>query len=332
MRHSHLSVRTRLARAATVLVVALAALSASGGGAAAAPPPDPPVSRALATSGKASVNAAYWRTWVPSARVRPGWTGSAAGCRRGADSVRHRRASQRALNFVRDLAGLDPVTVTDALSRRALAAALIMDANDALSHYPPRSWRCWTKTGATAAGRSNLLWASSVTVGSALQGYLSDWGASNTAVGHRRWLMYPFTTTMGSGSTSQANAFWVLGASDPSRANPAYVGWPTEGWFPRTLEPQGRWSLSSGQDSTRFGSAKVRVVRVASGAVLKVTRHQVVDGYGMPTLVWEMPRRFARTGAYRVTVSGIGEQGTSATTSTSYVVRLFAPVRPGRAR
>ncbi|HQR28682.1 MAG TPA: hypothetical protein PLP61_16680, partial [Nocardioides sp.] len=60
MRHSHLSVRTRLARAATVLAVALVALAPSGGGAAAAAPPDTPVSRALATSGKAAVNAAYW--------------------------------------------------------------------------------------------------------------------------------------------------------------------------------------------------------------------------------------------------------------------------------
>ena len=38
----------------------------------------------------------------------------------------------------------------------AKVAALIMHANDRLSHSPPSSWNCWTAAGDEAAGTSSL--------------------------------------------------------------------------------------------------------------------------------------------------------------------------------
>jgi hypothetical protein len=43
-----------------------------------------------------------------------------------------------------------------ALDADAQAAALIMDANGALSHQPPPSWDCWTQSGYDGADNSNL--------------------------------------------------------------------------------------------------------------------------------------------------------------------------------
>ena len=126
---------------------------------------------------------------------------------------------------------------------------------------------------------------------------------NNTAVGHRRWLLHPFTTAIGTGATNKANAITVIGPTNAYRPNPAWVSWPSAGWFPSTLEPAGRWSLSSGVRGTSFAGASVRVWR--NGAPVKVSRAPVADGYAMPTVVWLPPASVARSGTFKVLVSGI---------------------------
>lgn len=326
--------RARTTRALTALLVPLAllwgpAVSVAAPQPSSPPPVDrPPALRAVDTTSKGSVNKAYWSTWVPAAKVGSGWTGDVDGCVVGADSDRHRKATQRALGFVRALGGLGKVAFDPGLGAAALKAALIMDANDALNHYPPQDWKCWTQAGSDAAGKSNLhlQWGSKLTVGSVLSSYLGDAGDDNDVVGHRRWLLYPPATTMGTGSTTRANALYVFGATDAGRPDPAYVGWPTAGWFPNTLEPGGRWSLSAGDDSADFSIASVQVTRVKDGSDVPVTVHTPVTGYGEPTIVWEMPGDLKQTGGYRVSVTNIKAGGSA--TATSYVVRLFKPVKP----
>ena len=132
------------------------------------------------------------------------------------------------------MAGLDPVRFSAALSKRAQKAALIMAANRSLSHYPPRSWKCWSKQGADAAGQSNLaLSLPRMTAGGAIKLYVDDPGASNTVVGHRRWVLNPAAEVFGSGLTSTSHALLVFGPTDDTNADPAWVSWPTPGWFPR---------------------------------------------------------------------------------------------------
>lgn len=51
-----------------------------------------------------------------------------------------------------------PATVkfNSTLSKKAQRAALMMAANQDLSHFPPAGWKCYAKDGAEAAGNSNL--------------------------------------------------------------------------------------------------------------------------------------------------------------------------------
>lgn len=282
-------------------------------------------SGAINTRSVSAVNAAYWSQYANVQSLSTDWLGgSLSGCLPGISSASSNAATLSALNYVRSLAGLAPVTLSPALNNGAQAAALMMSANGALSHTPSASWKCYTPTGAAAAGRSNLALAyPSIKAGQIVDLYMDDPGANNVAVGHRRWVLNPFTTQVGTGSTDTANALTVIGPSSSARPNPRYVGWPTAGYFPNAIEPDGRWSLSSGRRNVSFAKARVRVYQGTHR--IPVHKYRVENGYAMPTLVWQMPAGFSKTSAYRVVVTNIKKRGSHKRLHKSYVVRLFTP-------
>ena len=170
------------------------------------------------------------------------------------------------------------------------------------------TWRCPTRT-VTSAGVVGL--------------YMQDAGGENFAAGHRRWLLNPFATQMGSGSTKTANAITVIGPSSSARPDPTFVSWPTAGYFPNTLEPNGRWSLSAGNSRVSFAGSSVAVYR--NGARIKATKLRVENGYAQPTVVFDVPGSQATSGTYKVVVRNI-RAGSRSYTYT-YGVRMFTPSR-----
>lgn len=283
--------------------------------------------KSINTNDQAAVDAAYRATYAPRLTLPIDWLGgSILGCIPGLSSLATNTATLTSLNFVRSLAGLAPVSFSPALNASAQKAALIMDANNSLSHHPSSGWRCWSRSGANAASKSNLAIAyPSINAGQIIDLYMNDPGSTNTAAGHRRWLLNPFSTVMGTGSTRTANALTVIGPTNASRPNPAWVGWPSAGYFPNELEPNGRWSLSSGLKSVSFKYAKVSVWR--DGVRIPVRKWAVKTGYAQPTIVWQMPTRFNRSASYVVKVTGIKKAGQKAPIGTKYTVRLFTPSR-----
>ena len=254
-------------------------------------------SGAINTRSMAAVNEAYWSQYASQQSVPIGWVGgSLLGCLPGMSSATSNQATLTALNYVRSLAGLAPVTLNGSLNAGAQAAALMMSANGALSHDPSSSWKCYSAAGASAA---------------------------NFAVGHRRWVLNPFTTQVGTGSTDTANALTVIGPTSSARPNPRWVGWPTAGYFPNAIEPDGRWSLSSGRRNVSFAHAKVRVYY--GGHRVPVHQYRVENGYAQPTIVWQMPAGFATTGSYKVVVKRIKKKGSRRLLHTAYTVNLFTP-------
>jgi hypothetical protein len=198
-----------------------------------------------------------------------------------------------------------------------------MSANRQLSHAPPSSWRCYTSDGGANAGRSNLaLSYPSITSSGVVGLYMSDPGGSNFAAGHRRWVLNPFATQMGSGSTKTANALTVIGPSSSARPNPTFVQWPSAGWFPNAIEPGGRWSLSAGNKHVNFAGAQVAVYR--NGQRISASKSPVENGYAQPTLVFNIPASQAKSGNFTVKVSNIRTGGNRAYTYT-YHVNMFAP-------
>lgn len=284
-------------------------------------------SKAINTSSQSAVNAAYWSAYAPRLSQLIDWLGgSLLACLPGLSSLSSNSGTLASLNFVRSLAGLAPVTFSSTMNSAAQKAALIMAANRTLSHYPTSGWKCWTSTGAKTASKSNLALAYPyLKAGQIIDLYMDDPGSNNTAAGHRRWILNPFSTVMGTGSTQTANALTVIGPTSATRPNPRWVGWPTIGYFPNALEPNGRWSLSAGLRSVSFKYASVAVYKGTTR--IPVRKYAVHNGYGQPTLVWQMPSSFSKTAAYRVVVSGIRQVGVSRPFRKEYTVRLFTPSR-----
>lgn len=279
-----------------------------------------PYAGAIDTRYKANVNNSFKTRYRPYTWVKSGYLG--VGCLLGTMSAKSHQATLSSLNYVRALTGLAPVNFGNAtMNRKALQASVIMQANGKLSHDPLTSWLCYTLGGDDAAHKSNLaLYYPEMGSGHAIDLYMDDRGSNNAAVGHRRWLLYPFTTTMGNGTTRSANAITVIGPTASTRPNPRWVPWPKNGFFPTALEPYGRWSLSSGYFGDNFSKAWVAMWKGSTR--IYPTKLGVHNGYGMPTIVWQLPAGVQRLGTFKVKVGNICRSGAGCFSHT-YEVRLF---------
>ena len=258
--------------------------------------------------GRSQVIEGYQTVLEPALRIPTGFTGNVAACDPGTISAEDAAATLTAVNYMRGLAGLSPVVLNAEQSSKAQASALIMAANGQLSHEPSRDSRCWTKAGFDGASHGNLSLGWSDPPGAvpqatgprAVVGYLADSGDSNTAAGHRRWLLWQGLEEIGTGDTDLSNTIVVVPESLSSRQGRAWVPWPAAGAFPRELEPGGRWSLSyPGAD---FSRARI-TMQAPGGKTIGTSAYQVSKGFGDNTIAWEasLPEsyRSARTSTSR---------------------------------
>lgn len=272
----------------------------------------PPVSAATPAADRERVISEYQSMLEPLLMVPTGSTANARKCRAGTISAENATATLKAVNYVRRLAALPAVKLNAKLSKKAQAAALFMSANDYLTHRPPRSGRCWSQSAYDGASHGNLYlgWSSGSLRGALFQstgpravvGYMVDPGENNRPVGHRRWIMYQQLLEVGTGDSQNSNSLYVVsGNQRPKRGN-KWVAWPTAGYFPRELEPEGRWSLS--YPGASFAAAKVSATG-PDGAPLKVTRYSPRNGYADNTLVWQvrLPAAYRAYDAADFTVS-----------------------------
>ena len=277
---------------------------------------------------RASVGAAYRNVLVPALAVPISWTGAADSCSEGLISAEAQKATLTAVNYMRELSGLTKVTFNSAYNAKAQKAALVYTANNNLSHEIPSSWKCYSSDAAAAGERSNIAYGDGIAGPLAVLGYMEDPGAYNNVAGHRRWVLYPNAKTMGSGSTDIAQVLYVQGATSKKTKNPAWVAWPTAGYFPQQLEPKGRWSLTANAAwKWSFSKAKVSV-KSASGKSLKVKVESRNDqGYGNDSIVFKVSGVKKASGGsdavYTVKVAGIKKAGSSKSVSYSYKVKLF---------
>jgi hypothetical protein len=267
---------------------------------------------------RAAVVDAYFERYVPAASVASGWNGNVAGCLAGHLAVTYVDATLDRINFARWLAGLpDTVTAFGGLRQEsAQAAALMMSAQNALSHDPPTSWACYSSIGASGAMSSNLSIGFSGV--SALDAYLDESGAGNHGAGHRRWILFPPQSQVGVGFVAAgaghpaSQALWVLGPFGPRPATPDGVAWPAPGFIPFQVMPRfsNRWSFS--YPDADFSAARVRMhqrCRLLSEPALE----PLVNGFGDNALVWKPAGVSYATPSldtpYRVAISGVRGPG-----------------------
>ncbi len=272
---------------------------------------------------QAVVNA--YNAILPAFSVPAGWTGSIAGCNPGTTSAAYEAATLQAVNYYRAMASLPNVGPFDAtFNSKNAQSALMTIAQGQLDHFPTASFACFTAGGAEAAGKSNL--AIGAAGPDAIDLYMDDFGAGNTAVGHRRWILFPPQVTLGTGSNSGVNGFfhganslWVIGTFGARPASPEFVAWPPVGFVPRQVTYD-RWSFSLPNAS--FAGATISMTK--NGAPVTVNVLSVQNGFGDNTVVWEPqglthPAGMADT-TYHVTVNNVVVGGTPRTFNYDVVV------------
>lgn len=258
------------------------------------------------------------------------WNGDQETCNAGTTTPEFRDAIALRINYYRAMAGLPAdVSFNDEYTAKAQQAALMMSANDTLSHAPSADWVCYSEAGATAASSSNLYLG--VFGPAAIDGYIEDPGNGNNVVGHRRWILYPQTQFMGVGDIPTtpdyraANALWVfddnLWGPRPATRE-AFVAWPPPGYVPyQVIYP--RWSFA--YPNADFSSTTVTMTH--NGATLPIVLAPVENGYGENTLVWTpdgvSTTQPATDDTYVVMIANV--QVANETRSFSYTVTIFDP-------
>ena len=285
----------------------------------------------------------YYNAIYPSSQGVPiNSTAVTGSCSPGTNSPAFQNATLRRINWLRAMAGVPAAVAFDANeSTQDQAGALMMSANNMLQHVGiPPTWSCFSLPGTNAAAHSNL--ALGYDGADAATGYIWDFGANNTEVGHRRWLLYPQTQVMAAGdvpvegSFNPANAIWVFDANlygpRPATSKP-YVSWPPEGFIPYSLVfPQWSFALSNADLSS------AAITMTSNGMPVTVFIQPYQTGYGENTTVWvpmgldatSQATTFPFSGTdtlYSITVTNIKVGAT--TVGFTYNVTLFDPTVPG---
>ena len=242
----------------------------------------------LDTQNRQLVKSYYLNDYLGSEGIVSGWNGNVSTCDPGTTSDGFKNAVAQRINYFRTMAGVPSIVTLDPIyNQKAQAAALMMSANGTLSHNPPSSWKCYTADGDEAAGSSNL--AMGMYGPGAISGYMSDSGSNNTAVGHRRWILYPQTQKMGTGDVISGwgwNSLWVFDHDNMWGTRPetreAFVAWPPPGYVPLQVV-YSRWSFSY----ARAGFSSSTVSMNCTGTDIPVTVYSIQNGYGENTIVWE---------------------------------------------
>lgn len=251
-----------------------------------------------------------------------------ARCQPGTLSNDARASFVKAVNAERARHGLAPVVYDAAWDQEEAAAALIMAANLSLSHAPPSSWRCWTASGARAAGSSNLLLntASGISTPADDAELVAQWmiEGDGDELGHRRWILDPYLTRTalgrvaqvlpdGSSIDSAAMKVFDFSGDDPSPAYwPEFIAWP-QGVYPSNqFSPAARMSFTvvTGRRGTGdaaavdFSRAQVSISDGGSPLAVSAIVYDNED-YGVANcLSWRVSG--LQTGRrYDVTISGV---------------------------
>ena len=247
-------------------------------------------------------------------------------------------------NEIRALHGLGPVALSPADSQGAQEAALMMVANNALSHSPPTSWDCYTQAGRDAAAAGNLAASSGgfFTNERVLTGWIDD--VNNVVadnVGHRRWMLDPFLTTTaygrvttGSGSSFRSAAalkVFNLAQTGPTPTNlPDFVAYPFGNYPDRYFDDRALFSFSviankqskfGANAQVDFSNARITMTDVAAGTGVAISGVSFDNqGFGLPNNLQFKPASVQNGRQYRIDISNVIANGSAQSYSYTFTI------------
>ena len=184
-------------------------------------------------------------------------------------------------NFIRTLAGLDPVSLDSLYILRAQAGALVLAANDFLSHTPEQPAGMEDElfeigyAGTTMSNIAKFNWMRPTILIDGVTYFTRDDGDINLgALGHRRWLLDPHLTATGFGFANAAsgNSYVAMYAVDMDNAGVEWdhVAWPAAEVFPvELMRATLPWSISLNPEIYDAANSKpvLTLTEEVSGAV-----------------------------------------------------------------
>ncbi len=261
----------------------------------------------------------YKNNYLGSAVLNVGWTGNTTGCNAGIAPQATNDMVIKRINYFRKLVGLnDNITLDASKFPMYQEAALMMKANNQLSHTPPNTWTCWTQSGSDGAKTSNLsLGSHSV---NAITTFMMDFGTGNNACGHRRWILHSAKTQFSYGTTDVSMSLGCIGTAGGNIKIPPFIAYPPSGYIPSALT-FARWTF--GIPGADFSNATV-IMTGPLGAITLAVISKTDNGYGDNTIVWEPTGIVTNSSAdmvYTVTVSGIVNAPKTTYTYTTTLIK-----------
>lgn len=315
------------------------------------------------TANKAEVRNAYITRYQKNdVRMVQNYGSNVWGCQPGYINNQGAAAMLESWNFLRGLNGLNAVMVDvkSPITAYAQAAAMVQARNGRLSHTPAESgFACATDAAIRGSRHGNLAQSTGHTPAQQMLWYYIDYSKDpnpvNDTLGHRLFMQDPQLSQAGLGVVNDYTSVQVrTGESypgipaqamhNPSAPTPAWISWPSQGYFPKQLLPSlqdgkdvDRWSFSAyGADLSQANAAvfapngqqlPATVIRPGHPGVTYTPRS--IAGYS--TLLIKLPalNAYLPTGqeekVFTVRVSGV--RGT-AQSEYSYQVRVFDPTTP----
>ena len=215
------------------------------------------------------------------------------------------------LNMFRWLEGLGPVTDDPQYDSDAQACANLeawWDFTSALSpHMPPATAKCYTTSGGSTAGQSNISWGAGGP-SQTIDQYMEDDGNATT-LGHRRWVVNPPLNPIGIGYWAKGGTYGDgsclrIFASKGTGPSPNWNAVPPAGFAPIQMAQYKQWSFEG--KLAGIAKATATVLRVEDNTPLPVTAMPLSQGYGQDTMSFDPMGWTVEAGkTYRVTISGL---------------------------
>jgi len=227
------------------------------------------------------INAYRTRARAPTPAMQ--WTGNVQSCVAGTTSNEYKQRIIDQVNYFRGMAGLSAVRLRSN-SSIFQSAALIMEASGVMVHNPDPSLRCFSQDGLLGSQQGLQVGASGH---GAINIYIDDPGAHNTAIAHRRAILFPGQSEMATGDTPRYNSLGAIVATVGGQSTKEFVAWPPAGYVPHRVMPtvSNRWSL--GLAGANFAQAQVAMRNVTTGESYTIETEPYNQNYFDNTLVWK---------------------------------------------
>lgn len=158
----------------------------------------------------------------------PEWTGGNAACDAGEVPGPAQENAIRRTNLYRWQAGLAPIALDVPRVPVQQACATVLAALRRLSHSLTPDMPCYSAEAAQGASSSNLSGGGGLA--DSVDLYITDPGAGNAELGHRRWILNPAMAETAFGYKGGYGCMYSF--SNSARHAIDFVAWPTPGFLP----------------------------------------------------------------------------------------------------